>query len=67
MDENKYTPEMIIAAPEMLDALYSILNIEHFAILGSKNAAAKGISIAWHFAKVRMAIKKATTTKYVEV
>lgn len=50
---------MATAAPAMLDALYSILNVEHAALLGSQFPAAKGINIKYHFNKVRKAIKKA--------
>ena len=44
------------AAPEMLDALYSILNIQGPAEGGY---LAEGLDVAWHFEKVRAAIAKA--------
>lgn len=41
----------------MLEALYSILNLEGAARLGGKSPAYEGLDVAWHFDKVKAAIK----------
>ena len=43
------------AAPDLLDALHSLLNIEGAALAG----APPGLDVPWHFAKARAAIAKA--------
>ena len=41
----------------MLDALYTILNVETSAKWGAEdNSALYGLDVSWHFAKVRAAI-----------
>ena len=51
---------LIAAAPELLEALYSALNIEGAAMEGGRAKAYNGLDIQWHFDKIRAAIKKAT-------
>ena len=51
---------LIAAAPDLLDALYSILNVETVAMYG--NAAMKSelrLNVKYHFDKVRQALAKA--------
>ena len=57
--EAEANAHLIAAAPEMLDALYSILNIEGTAILGAKHGDLCGLDVTYHFDKVRDAILKA--------
>jgi hypothetical protein len=49
----------IAALPELIDALYSILNIEGAAMLGGRAGAYRGLDVPWHFDKVRAAIRAA--------
>jgi hypothetical protein len=46
---------LIAASPDMLEALYAILNIEGSALYG----AHEGLDVPWHFEKVRKAIQLA--------
>lgn len=50
---------LIAAAPDLLEALQSILNIEGPAMAGGTLGAFKGLDIAYHFDKARVAIAKA--------
>lgn len=52
---------LIAAAPELLEALHSALNIEGAAILGAQSGAWTGLDVQYHFGKIRAAITKATT------
>lgn len=47
------------AAPALLDALESMLNIEGAAINGGRLGAWKGLNIPYHFEKARAAIAQA--------
>lgn len=51
---------LIAAAPELLDALFSLLNIEGAAVRGCDSPALAGLDVRWHFDKARAAIAKAT-------
>ena len=57
--EMKANANLIAAAPELLEACYSILNCETAAKYGVQNAALSGLDWKWHFDKVRKAIAKA--------
>ena len=50
---------LIAAAPALLDALYSALNIETAAILGAQCESLQGLDIKYHFDKIRAAIQSA--------
>ena len=50
---------LIAAAPELLEALQAILNVEGAAIAGSRLGAWQGLDAKYHFDKVRAAIAKA--------
>lgn len=43
----------------LTDALASILNVEHAAILGGREGAMSGLDVPWHFEKVRSALAAA--------
>ena len=48
------------AAPDLLEALYCILNIEGAAIAGAINCKAyHGLDVGYHFDKVRAAVARA--------
>ena len=55
----KANAQLISSAPDLLDALYSILNVEGAARIGSESGALKGLDWKYHFDKVRNAITKA--------
>ncbi|MFA5377622.1 MAG: hypothetical protein WC455_17865 [Dehalococcoidia bacterium] len=74
MNETKHTPvdlaDVIIrsderrkrlndAAPDLLAALYSALNLEHAAMVGGNCGALNGLDVKYHFDKIRAAIAKA--------
>lgn len=44
---------------EMIDALASILNVEHAALIGATFPASQGLDVAHHFDKVRAALAHA--------
>jgi len=50
---------LIAAAPDLLEALYSILNLEGVAKWGAKDYM-PGLDVYYHFQKIRAAIRKAT-------
>jgi hypothetical protein len=50
---------LIAAAPELLDALQSMLNLSGAARIGSSFGAYKGLDVQWHLDKVRAAINRA--------
>ena len=50
---------LIAAAPDLLDALESMLNVEGPAIEGATFGAWDGLDVRWHFSKARAAIAKA--------
>lgn len=43
---------------DVLDTLYSVLNIEHAALLGGQTGACQGLDVPYHFEKVRAMIRK---------
>ena len=57
-DEEKHANAMLAAAaPKMLDALYTALNLEKAAIEGGRMAGAlKGLDVGGHFRKIRDAV-----------
>lgn len=53
--------KLIAAAPDLLDACYSMLNIEKAAIIGKElSRALDGLNVKYYYDKVRSAIKKTT-------
>jgi hypothetical protein len=52
---------LIAAAPELLEALIALLNVESAALHGARTSAANdGLDVLYHFAAARAAIAKAT-------
>jgi hypothetical protein len=52
---------LIAAAPDLLEAVVSLLNTESAALWGARlTAANNGLDVAYHFDKARAAIAKAT-------
>jgi hypothetical protein len=52
---------LIAAAPELLEALILLLNVESAALWGARlTAANNGLDVAYHFDKARAAIAKAS-------
>jgi hypothetical protein len=47
------------AAPDLLAALYSALNLESAALLGKNYPSMNGLDVKYHFDKIRAAIRKA--------
>lgn len=51
---------LIAAAPELLEACYTMLNLETAATWGAECPALEGLDVPYHFDKLRAAIRKAT-------
>jgi hypothetical protein len=52
---------LIAAAPDLLEAVVSLLNTESAALWGARlTAANNGLDVAYHFDKARAAIAKAS-------
>jgi hypothetical protein len=52
---------LIASAPELLEALIALLNVESAALHGARTSAANdGLDVPYHFAAARAAIAKAT-------
>ena len=50
---------LIAAAPDLLEACYSMLNVHMAAKIGAQAEACKGFDLEYHFDKLRKAIAKA--------
>ncbi len=60
-DEDAANARLIAAAPELLEALIALLNVESAALHGARTSAANdGLDVPYHFAAARAAIAKAT-------
>ena len=65
--EDEANASLISAAPEMLEACYSILNVEGLASAAERSVPAfKGVDVKYHFDKIRTAIAKATGNNQLE-
>jgi hypothetical protein len=52
---------LIAAAPELLEALILLLNVEKAALIGAKAPGLKGLDVPYHFEAARAAIARATS------
>jgi hypothetical protein len=59
-DEEKANAQLISAAPELLEALILLLNVEKAALIGAKAPGLKGLDVPYHFEAARAAIARAT-------
>lgn len=50
---------LIAAAPELLEALILLLNVEKAALIGAEAPSLKGLDVPYHFEAARAAIAKA--------
>jgi len=60
IDERESNARLIAAAPELLDALVSLLNVEGAALHGARLPGFVGLDVAYHFEAARAAIARAT-------
>lgn len=51
---------LIAAAPELLEALVLLLNVERAALLGAQSPGLQGLDVPYHFEAARAAIARAT-------
>jgi hypothetical protein len=57
----KANARLIAAAPDLLEAIIALLNVESAALHGARSSVANnGLDVAYHFNKARAAIAKAT-------
>jgi len=60
-DTLRANARLIASAPELLEALIALLNVESAALHGARTSAANdGLDVLYHFAAARAAIAKAT-------
>ncbi len=59
-DEEKANAQLISAAPELLEALILLLNVEKAALIGAEAPGLKGLDVPYHFEAARAAIARAT-------
>ena len=52
---------LIAAAPELLEALILLLNVEKAALIGAEAPGLKGLDVPYHFEAARAAIARATS------
>ncbi len=57
--ENESNARLIAAAPDLLEALHGLLNIEGAAVIGGRCKALAGLDVQYHFDKARAAVAKA--------
>jgi hypothetical protein len=58
---DQFNGDLIAAAPDLLEAIITLLNVESAALHGARSSAANnGLDVAYHFNKARAAIAKAT-------
>jgi hypothetical protein len=60
-DEDKANAQLIAAAPDLLEALILLLNVEKAALIGAEAPGLKGLDVPYHFEAARAAIARATT------
>jgi hypothetical protein len=60
-ETNEANARLIASAPELLEALILLLNVESAALHGARTSAVNdGLDVSYHFDAARAAINKAT-------
>lgn len=62
-DNAEANARLFAAAPDLLEALETLLNVEGAATFGAELPSFKGLDVAYHFNKARAAIAKAVHRK----
>jgi hypothetical protein len=58
-DVAKANARLIAAAPDLLEALILLLNVEKAALIGAEAPGLKGLDVSYHFEAARAAIARA--------